>query len=92
MHSVLFVAKPTQKRADWAEFLKKVDLKLARSDVSRLAENVWLVDLHRSTTSLGWLISSAASQAIAYGMLSFERAPEWLPDGFDPNTTQARSE
>ncbi len=87
MHSALFVAHPKTANPKWEKFLEFVDAKLMPlKGVARLAENVWLVDFHRSPTALGWLTSLADQQTIAYGLLQFEQKPEWLPVGFDPTS------
>ena len=93
MHSVLFVATIPTQRHDWSGFVVLAEQKLAISKGAiRLSENVWLLDLHQSTDSLGWLISLAAQMAISHGLLAFERAPEWLPASFDPMPIQGRNE
>ena len=84
MHSAIFYAKPDQ-RAGWDDFLRKIDQKLEtnRSFV-RLAENVWLLDVKQSAAALGWLIGFSETAGVAYGILPFAQAPEWLPASFDP--------
>jgi hypothetical protein len=85
MHSAIFYAKITSQRSDWDEFLRFVDGKTAKDkNVARLAENVWLLNIHDGTAALGWLIGGAEQRAIEYGILPFAQAPEWLPAGFDP--------
>ena len=92
MHSALFVATIPPEREIWDEYAGFVLPKLYQCEgVQRLSENVWLLDLQKSVASLGWLVSLAEQRAIGYGLLPFEHAPEWLPAGFDPNTTQDRS-
>jgi hypothetical protein len=99
MHSVLFVASipvvdvmnPHPGRALWGRFTTDVDAKTATDlSVLRLAENVWLVDTTKALSSLAWLISFAEVQTVSYGLVPFEHAPVWLPDGFDPKTIQAQ--
>jgi hypothetical protein len=88
MHSAIFYAKPTSQRADWAQFLGHVDKKTENDKtVLRLAENVWLLNLQAAPASLGWLIVYAEQYGIAYGILPFAQAPEWLPASFDPKTS-----
>ena len=85
MHSALFVATMPQSDDKWEEFLNRVSSKTkAMTSFVRLAENVWLVDLTKGPGPLGYLISFAHERAIHYGILPFDRAPQWLPDGFDP--------
>jgi hypothetical protein len=57
--------------------------------VARLAENVWLLNLKQSTEPFGQLVHLAQREGIAFGLLAFEREPEWLPADFDPNTILA---
>ena len=91
MHSAIFVASPIDQRENWGKFLDFSEGKLNKvKGVARLAENVWLLNLQLSFASLGWLVAFAEQQGVPYGILPFERAPEWLPGGFDPNTIQAR--
>lgn len=91
MHSTLFVAS-IGSDADWAKFLQFVIPKIRDAvGVSRLAENVWLVNFQQSPAALGWLLAFADQQKVAYGLLPFEREPQWLPGGFDPSTIQVRS-
>jgi len=95
MHSAIFVAsipeRENQGQIRWSNFLGYVDVKLKNpKNYIRLAENVWLLHLKQSVAELGWLTVYAEQQAIKYGIVSFENAPEWLPGGFDPNTIQGR--
>ncbi len=88
MHSVMFVATIPTRVTDWREFLTYADQKLDHAEnVLRLSENVWLINLQKSVAPLGWLVSKAEQKDIAYGLLPFEHAPEWLPDAFDPSTS-----
>jgi hypothetical protein len=97
MHSVLFVASMGnhgvhEERTKWENFLMYVDVKLKRLEGPlRLAENIWLLNVQETVEPLGWLIAFSAENTISYGLLPFEHAPEWLPDGFDPKTIQARN-
>jgi hypothetical protein len=91
MNSVLFVAvidPNARRRHDWIEFGKSVADKISPGpDAMQLAENVWLLNLEKSVSALGWLISLAEDRAFSYGILPFERKPIWLPAGFYPGTT-----
>ena len=93
MHSVLFVATITSQGSEWEGFIRKVEPKLAKCEgVERLAENIWLLDLQKSVASLAWLVTGAEDRGtVAYRILPFEHAPEWLPVGSDPKTTLDRS-
>ena len=85
MHSALFVATIPKQEDVWETFLNRVSSKTKSiASFARLSENVWLVDLTKSPAPLGYLISFAHEGSISYGILPFERAPQWLPDGFDP--------
>ena len=91
MHAALFVASLAPQSLEWASFLDGVDEKLGpRKDVLRLAENVWLLDLHNSEDSLDVLTSAAQAQHIEYGVVPFMRTPHWLPHGFDPHHVHVR--
>ena len=46
------------------------------------------MNLHHSPSSLSWLVAYAEERKIAYGLLQFERPPDWLPVGFDPSSIQ----
>ena len=90
MHSMLFIATIPDHRHDWAEFVERSTMKLPPYEgVVRLAENVWLLNLQKSVAPLGWLVSTAEQMGVSYGLLPFEREPEWLPADFDPNTILA---
>ena len=86
MHSALFVATmPKERDDDWEVFLSRVSTKTkAMTSLVRLAENVWLVDLTKGPGALGYLISFAHEGRMSYGILPFEREPQWLPADFDP--------
>lgn len=93
MHSVLFVARIAIAHEDWSTFLTRAKVGLRTyPNVSRLAENVWLVNLQENPAPLAYFVSAADALGVPYGILPFERAPEWLPVGFDPNTILGRSE
>ncbi len=90
MHSVLFVAQIAKDR--WSAFLDEAKVELMKSpDVSRLAENVWIVNLQKNPQPLGWLLSAAYVARVSYGILPFEHEPKWLPGDFDPKTIQGRN-
>lgn len=85
MHSALFHVPVPIVQKDWEVFLMDVDSKLkSAKGVLRLSENVWLLNTQESLDALGDLISLAKKYGFDYGLLPFERAPVWLPVGFDP--------
>jgi hypothetical protein len=91
MHSVIFVASIHPDKGSWGTFLIQADGHLRNAkEAKRLAENIWLLTTKDSVASLGFLIAAAEQQKVSYGLLPFERAPEWLPAGFDPNTIQGQ--
>jgi len=93
MHSALFVAQISEFSKDWANFLHKAKVGLRKfPNVSRLAENVWMVNLQENPAPLAHLVSAADALGVAYGILPFQHAPEWLPVDFDPKTIRVRSE
>jgi hypothetical protein len=91
MKSVLFVARidpEAPARHDWANFSQDLKEQITQDkNALRLAENVWLLNLEKSLSPLGWLISLAEKNSISYGLLPFEKEPIWLPAGFYPGTT-----
>ena len=92
MHSALLVATIPPETQDWHEFVEYVGNKLLRDESCvQLAENVWLLNVEKSLAPLGWLVAMAEQKGVSYGLLAFERAPAWLPAGFDPKPIQARS-
>jgi hypothetical protein len=97
MNSVLFVARidPTAPaRHDWADFSAQAAEKIKPDQGAiRLAENVWLLNLEKSVSALGWLISLAEDKSLSYGLLPFEKKPVWLPVDFylDTNRDQTAS-
>jgi hypothetical protein len=52
--------------------------------VERLSENVWLVNLRIDPLPLILLCNAAHRLGIAFRLLPFDDAPQWLPGG---NTT-----
>ena len=89
MHSALFVAHVPRDRTVWGQYLEFVGGKLKhQKGVARLSENIWLVNFHQSPSALSWLVAYAEERKIAYGLLQFERPPDWLPVGFDPSSIQ----
>ncbi|HEV2162395.1 MAG TPA: hypothetical protein VGR52_09220 [Stellaceae bacterium] len=91
MHSAIFVASIPDDQRIWGNFIAYVDVKMkGATNVARLGENVWLVNVQKSPTPLAWLIALASDQNISHGLLPFEHAPEWLPGGFDPKTIQGQ--
>ena len=92
MHSAMFIATIPPQKEDWGGFVERATAKLSRCEgVVRLAENVWLLNLQKSVAPLGWLVASAEQMGVSYGLLPFERAPEWLPADFDPSTIGVRN-
>jgi hypothetical protein len=88
MHSALFVAKISGiDPMKWGDFLLQAKVGVQTfPNVSRLAENVWLVNFQESPVPLSLLVCAADAQGVLYGILPFEDVPEWLPVGFDPKT------
>jgi len=85
MHSALFVAIMPEGIDEWDSFAARVKNKIKDTETfSRLAENVWLVDMTKSPGVLGYLISLAQECRLEYGILPFEREPQWLPASFGP--------
>jgi hypothetical protein len=78
----------------WRDFMADVDrLRYASPDhlekqkgVSRLAENVWLVNFVENPAALSRLVSAAVEHQVAYGILQFDAEPRWLPAGYSPKT------
>jgi hypothetical protein len=100
MHSVLFIAAfpdrgtgiPGHNEREWDKYLTAITPKLTQdSGVVRLSENIWLIDIAKSIVSLAHLIATSDHEKVAYNLLSFEHAPQWLLGGLDPNTTRVRN-
>lgn len=93
MHSALFVVQISENRGTWLSFLAKSKAALRPfPNVSRLAENVWLVNVQESPTPLGYLVCAADVLGVSYGILPFQDAPQWLPVDFDPSTIWVHNE
>ena len=93
MHSAIFVAIEISQRSDWLKLLEFAESKIQKDkSVVRLAQNVWLLNLQESVAPLGWLVAFAEQYGVPHGILPFEHAPEWLPGGFDPASTQDQNE
>jgi hypothetical protein len=101
MHSAIVVIKIPERSYDttvqqrWQAFTADVD-QMGRSSpdpldqqtgVSRLAENVWLVNFQQNPAALARLVSVATQFGLTYGILQLDALPQWLPAGFDPKTT-----
>jgi hypothetical protein len=96
MHSavvVIEIPKPTYDTSvpsAWRNFLAEVDMPVSRPaldqqpGVSRLGENVWLVNLQENPLALGRLLRSVENFQFSYGILPLDAGPQWLPVGFDP--------
>ena len=92
MHSAMFIATIPPQAKDWDAFVERAATKLSHCEgVVRLAENAWLLNLQKSVAPLGWLVASAEQMGVPYGLLPFERGPEWLPADFDPSTIWGRN-
>jgi hypothetical protein len=88
MHSAIFVVKMPGEfdRQSWPNFLGDIEPKLRNTPTKRLAENVWQVSFQESPAALAWLVALADRRGLTYGILPLDAAPQWLPDGVDPNT------
>jgi hypothetical protein len=101
MHSVVVVVKIPEKMHDqplndrWNAFLADVhklgqhqpDPLHKQRGVSRLGENVWLVNFIQNPAALARLVSCSSEHEFPYGILQLDAEPQWLPAGFDRNTT-----
>src|SRR6266571_3083250 len=88
MHSVLFVAKIPDHVQTWNTLLRDIR-PMPGTDVLRLAENVWLLNLQQSVAPLGWLVARCEQHRVTYRMLPLGGEPQWLPADSDPSTTLA---
>jgi len=85
MHSILVVIELPTEGADWSMFLGALEPKARRAkNTDRLAQNVWLIDMHKDPAFLGWLLSLCDQKGFPFRLLPFEKAPQWLPDGAGP--------
>jgi len=94
MHSALFVARVSGVLPEkWQNFLERAKAELRTyPGVSRLPENVWIVEFQENPAPLSYLVSAADALKVHYGILPFEHELQWLPVGFDPKTILGRSE
>ena len=91
MHSALFVACYAIAEETWRNFLTKAKVGIRKfPNVSRLSENVWLVNLQENPASLAYLVSAADAVGVSYGILPFQDEPEWLPSGLIPTPFRAK--
>jgi len=90
----MFVATiPDLEKGNWDAFLADIFSKLRTAKgVERLAENVWLAEFASEPTSLAWLVVSAEKSHIAYRILQFADAPQWLLAGYHPTTKAVHNE
>ncbi|MGO9176111.1 MAG: hypothetical protein ACLQED_08220 [Desulfobaccales bacterium] len=93
MHNALFVARVSGVLPEkWHNFLTTAKAESGTfPGVSRLAENVWIVDFQENPAPLSYLVSAADAHGVHYGILPFEHELQWLPVGFDPKTILGRS-
>jgi hypothetical protein len=96
MHSAVIVIEMPKSTYDmsvpqaWPNFVGELNLPVSKPSldqqkgVSRLGENVWLVNLQENPAALGRLLRSAENFQFAYGILPLDAGPQWLPAGFDP--------
>ncbi len=86
MHSALFAAVDQKFSRDWTAFLADVNKTMQTSEyVDRLAPNVWLVNFQKAPSALGFLISSAETNAIGYRILPLAEEPQWIPVADSPD-------
>lgn len=93
MHAALFVATIPDDASEWSKFLEFSEAKMRphNSTFVRVSENAWLLSLRDSAAPLGQLVFFAEQHGISYGILPFEREPQWLPAGFDPKPIRGRN-
>lgn len=82
----MFAAIDQKFSRDWTAFLADVGKTIQTTEyVDRLALNVWLVNFQKAPSALGFLISSAETNAIGYRILPFADAPQWIPVADSPD-------
>jgi hypothetical protein len=98
MHSILFAATvpdrnlPHAEHDKWRGFSDYASNKLELyTNVERLAENVWLVNLLVDPAPLGFLVAGAEEHQVAYRLLPFDVEPQWLPAAMGPKTIPAHN-
>ncbi len=76
---------------EWESFVQNA-VQNARKipGITRLAENVWLVDLMQSVDGFAVLAGFAQRHRIPYGILSFAEPPQWLPASYNPRALSSR--
>jgi hypothetical protein len=106
MHSAIVVIVVPETPYDansnkrWQDFIADINLLRhtkptplhALPGVSRLGENVWQVNFQENPAALVRLVSCAIQHRFPYGILQLDAAPQWLPAGFDPTSTEDHSE
>jgi hypothetical protein len=94
MHSALIAVEVPQSRNKWRDFVADVDnLGSASPDplykhpgIALLGDNVWLLNFHKNPGGFARIVTAAAKHNLKYGILQFDAAPQWFPDGFNPET------
>ena len=77
-HSVIFWAK-TDEASGKYPFLSDANEKTSEFDnVTRVSENVWIVNLESAPTILGHLICAADANKVAYAILPLGDEPQWI--------------
>jgi hypothetical protein len=98
MRSVLFFVKPPQRKHEHLPFSQtatgfwsciKEPGRLGE-DAIQLAENVWILDLQKSISTLAWLVSCAELHELSYGILPLDHEAQWLPADFDPKPLEKK--
>jgi hypothetical protein len=91
MHSAVVVVKIPEKMYDqplhdrWKLGQHQPDPLHRQRGVSRLGENVWLVNFIQNPAALARLVSCSSEHEFEYRILQLDAEPQWLPAGFDPS-------
>jgi hypothetical protein len=88
MHSAIIWVKPPDDVADqdWVGFSRAISTVRGNPGLSRLAENVWLVNFQQAPSAFARIVAACDHHKFYYGILPLEHVPQWLPAGFDPKT------
>jgi hypothetical protein len=98
MHSaIVVVAMSAVDQSGWNNFLSSINEKLPRplgnqQGVSRLAENVWLLNFRQNPAAFARLVDTAARYKLPCEILQLGDPPQWLPVEFDPKPIEGHSE
>jgi hypothetical protein len=79
MHSAIVAIEMPKEDEKWLAFLNTTGDLTKRHSFQTLAANVWQIDFQSSPGDFAHLVAAAVRHGLAYKILPFDAAPQWLP-------------